>query len=142
MLQEQGQVVAVEQGAVLVQVQRQSACGSCAARGACGQGLSQMLRPGRQQEVWALANLPLTVGDRVVLGVSEQTLLRSAMLVYLLPLLALLLAAGAGRWLGLGEGMVIVSAVASFGAALLYLRSYSRRNANNDQIQPVVLRVA
>ena len=142
MLEECGQVVAVASGAVLVQVQRQSACGSCAARAACGQGLSQMLRPGRLHEVWALSDLPLAVGDLVVLGVSGQTLLRSAMLVYLLPLLALLSGAATGRWLGLGEGLVIVSGVAGFAAALLFLRSRNRRNAGNERMQPVVLRVA
>ncbi len=140
MLEERGQVVAVEPGAVLVEVQRRSACGSCQARAACGQGLGQMLRQGSAHQVRALTDLQLAVGDVVTLGVSEDLLLHSALLVYLLPLVALLAGAGIGRWFGLAEGAGIMLAMAGFVASLLFLRNYNKRNANNSRLVPVVLR--
>lgn len=140
MLEQQGRVVAVEHGAVLVQVERQSACGSCQARAACGQGLAQMTRSSSCHQVRALTDLSLQVGDTVVLGVSEELMLRSAFMVYLLPLLALLGGAGVASWLELSEPMVILLALTGFVGALVFLRNFNQRNLDNASLVPIVLR--
>lgn len=142
MIEEVGRVVAVEAaGQVRVAVVRQQACGSCQARMACGQGLMQALRPAACHEVLAHSELELHSGDEVVLGVPANLLLRSAMLVYVMPLLALLAGALLGAGLGLSEPGSIVLAALGFTAAFVWLRQYNRAQANNRQMLPVVLRV-
>lgn len=140
MLEERGQVIAVEQGAVRVRVNRQSACGSCQARAACGQGLMQVIQPEHCHEVRALTDLNLQEGEFVVLGVSENLVLRSALMVYLLPLLALITGAVLGQQLGLSEGWSILLASVAFAASGFYLYRFNERNTNNTDLMPVVLR--
>lgn len=140
MLEERGQVISIEQGAVHVRVNRQSACGSCQAKAACGQGLMQAIRTEHCHEVRALTDLSLQEGDYVVLGVSEDLLLRSALMVYLLPLLALIVGAVLGQQLGLSEGWSILLAGLAFAASGVYLYGFNKRNTNNTNLMPVVLR--
>ena len=141
MIEERGQVMAVERGQVRVAVSRQSSCGSCKARAACGQGLMQGLKPGRIHEVLALCELPVQAGDVVVLGVDESLALRGAFLVYLLPLLALLAGALLVERAGLGEGWAIIGGLVGFSAAVAGLYLYNRSLAGRDGMLPRVLRV-
>ncbi|MFB1011888.1 MAG: SoxR reducing system RseC family protein [Thiopseudomonas sp.] len=141
MIEERGQVMAVDGDRVRVAVERQSACGSCKARAACGQGMIQALRSGRCQEVEARCSLPVRVGDQVVLGVAEELAVRSALLVYLLPLLALLGGALLADAQGLAEGWSILSALGGFALAVGGVYLYNRRLAVRGETLAVVLRV-
>lgn len=141
MIEELGQVLAVEGRQVRVAVNRQNSCGSCKARAACGQGLAQSLKPGRSHEVLALCELPVQVGDTVVLGIEESLAVRGAVLVYLLPLLALLIGALTADWLGLGEPVVILAALSAFAVAVYALYLYNRRLEGQTGMLPQVVRV-
>lgn len=69
-----------------VQTLRKSTCSSCSAKATCGQGVLDSLGLGRERgHVRALCRLPVQVGDQVMIGVREEQLLQSAVLVYLLP---------------------------------------------------------
>ncbi|SEK81716.1 positive regulator of sigma(E), RseC/MucC [Atopomonas hussainii] len=140
MIEEQGRVVALEAGAVWVQTIRQSTCQSCSAKAGCGQGLMQRLGVGqRHGYVRCLTDdASLQVDDDVVIGVPEDAVVKSSMLVYLLPLLALLAGAVAGEaW---GELASVLLAGLAFAIALLVVRWYDRRHADDPALQPVVLR--
>ena len=141
MIEERGRVMAVDGRQLQVAVERQSACGSCKARAACGQGLMQALKPGRCHEVTALCEFSVRVGDVVVLGVEESLVLRGAILVYLLPLLALLAAAVVADHLGLSEGWIILSALAGFAVAVCCLYLYNRSLSGRTAVLPQVVRV-
>lgn len=141
MIEEQGRVVAVEPGAVWVETRRRSTCSSCSAQAACGQGLMDRLGVGeRRGFVRAFCDLKLAVGDAVVIGIREDMLVRSALLVYLFPLLGLFgggLAASAAQ---LSEPLVILGSLGGFALAWLGVRLRHRRNADCASSQPVVLR--
>jgi len=85
--------------------------------------------------------MPLRVGDPVVIGIPEGVLLRSALAVYLLPLMGLILFALAAQWLGFGEPLVIAGGFSGFALVWLLVRRASRRVMNDPALQPVVLRV-
>ncbi|ARS49830.1 SoxR reducing system RseC family protein [Ectopseudomonas hydrolytica] len=141
MIEEQGRVVALEPGAVWVETLRKSTCSSCSANAACGQGLMDRLGVGRQRGyVRALSDSPLSVGDTVVIGVREDLLVRSSLLVYLLPLLGLLAAALAADGLGLSEPLVILAGLLGLFFSWLLVRWRASRVAENPALQPVVLR--
>ncbi len=140
MIEERGQVLAVAGDRVRVAVERHSACGSCKARAACGQGMMQALRRERCHEVEARCSLPVQVGDLVVVGVAEELAVRSALLVYVLPLLALLAGALLADALGLNEGWSILAALGGFALAVAGLYLYNRRLAVTCE-PVVVLRV-
>jgi sigma-E factor negative regulatory protein RseC len=141
MIEETGRVVAIEEGAVWVETLRKSTCSSCSANAGCGQGLMDKIGVGRQRGfVRVLSDLQLALNDVVIIGISEDLLLRSAVLVYLLPLLGLLAGALLASSLALTEGLVILSALASLLVSWLAVRWYCRRTENDPARQPVVLR--
>lgn len=141
MIEESGRVVAVEDGAVWVETLRRSTCSACSANAGCGQGLMEKLGVGqRRGYVRALSDLQLAVGDTVVIGVREELLVQSALLVYLLPLLGLFAGAMLAQWLALAESFVILGALGGFFALWWLARWRSRRCADDPLRQPVVLR--
>lgn len=141
MIEEQGRVVAVEQGAVWVETLRKSTCSSCSVKAGCGQGLlDQLGASGRRGYVRALSDLQLNVGDAVVIGVREDLLVRGSLLVYLLPLLGLFVAAVLAEQMSLSEPWVILSALCGFLLACCAVRWRSGITAGDPALQPVVLR--
>ncbi|MBH3338716.1 SoxR reducing system RseC family protein [Pseudomonas mendocina] len=141
MIEEQGRVVALEPGAVWVETLRKSTCSSCSANAACGQGLMDRLGVGRQRGyVRALSQMPLAIGDTVIIGVREDLLVRSSLLVYLLPLLGLFAAALLADGLGLSEPLVILVGLIGLSASWLLVRWRAARVAGDPLLQPVVLR--
>ena len=141
MIEEQGRVVALEPGAVWVETLRKSTCSSCSANAACGQGLMDRLGVGRQRGyVRALSQMQLAVGDTVIIGVREDLLVRSSLLVYLLPLLGLFAAALLANGLGLSEPLVILCGLLGLSVTWLMVRWRAARVAENTFLQPVVLR--
>jgi sigma-E factor negative regulatory protein RseC len=141
MIEEQGRVVALEEGAVWVETLRKSTCSSCSISAGCGQGLLDKLgAEGRRGHVRALCDLRLSIGDAVVIGVREDLLVRGSVLVYLIPLLGLFAAALLAQWLTLGEPLVIVCAFLGFIASCFGVRWHGARHAGDPALQPVVLR--
>lgn len=142
MIEEQAQVLDWHNGRALVRVDRSSACGSCKARAACGQGLAQSLsRTTKGHELEVQCSTPLRAGDQVVLAIDENQLVQGAFLVYLLPLLALVVGAVLGQWLQAGEGLSIVLGFAGFAAAFGWLALRNRHYAKQACMQPKVVRV-
>lgn len=141
MIEEQGRVVALEPGAVWVETLRKSTCSSCSANAACGQGLMDRLGVGRQRGyVRALSQMQLAIGDTVIIGVREDLLVRSSLLIYLIPLLGLFAAALLADGLGLSEPLVIFAGLSGLLASWLLVRWRAARVAENPLLQPVVLR--
>ncbi|WP_406666445.1 SoxR reducing system RseC family protein [Gallaecimonas sp. GXIMD1310] len=109
MIERDVQVVSVTGQQVLVQFQRQSSCDSCSSNDSCGNGqLSKALS--RRLDVLSFrCTEPVAAGDWVRVGISEQSLVRGTMVLYMLPLLCLIIAA-----------MVVASFSQQYGASELW----------------------
>jgi sigma-E factor negative regulatory protein RseC len=146
MIEEPGLVVTVEGEYAEVQTQRRGACGGCSANGVCGTSLLERYLGRRSVHLRALNRAGAGVGDRVLVGVSEQGLVKAAVAGYLLPLLGLiagaLLGQSLGRWLGGVETDIpsLVGAAIGFALALRWLRRYSAGVEHDPRRRPVVLR--
>lgn len=141
MIEEAGVVVAVEADGVWVATQRKTTCGSCSAKAACGQGiLTALTADSKVHTVKARSDLSLREGDQVILAISEQSLVRSAFLVYLLPLLLMFAAAFAAHALNAAELWIIFAAVLGFLFGCVGVRYYSPRFIDEAALQPVVIK--
>lgn len=139
MIEEPGLVVRVEQDAVWVATQRKSTCGSCSARLACGQGLLANLAEDKKPHLIKVqGDLMLSEGDSVTLAMPEELLVRSAFLVYLMPLLSMFGAAFAVSAMQVSEVWVIFAAGLGFLAGAYGVGYYSRRYLDPAQMQPVI----
>lgn len=141
MIEEPGIVLAVDTDGVWVATQRKTTCGSCSAKAACGQGILNSLSADKQPHtIKVRSDLQLREGDQVTLGVSENALVRSAFLVYMLPLLAMLASAIAVSTLKVSEPWVILAGVLGFVGGAASVRFLSARYLDETTMQPVVLR--
>jgi sigma-E factor negative regulatory protein RseC len=148
MIEEPGIVVSIEGPYAHVETERRSACGGCAAHGACGTSLIERFFGRRAVRVRALNQAQAAVGERVVVGISEQGLLSASFAVYLAPLVGLVGGALAGDGLIGGftagryaDAAALVGALLGFALALFWLRGYSARSWSRPEQQAVVCRV-
>lgn len=146
MLEETAQVVSVDASGVWVETERRSSCSACSARKGCGTASLAKVLGQRRNRVRVLTEQPLRAGDRVVIGIREQALVRGSLAVYAVPLLLLLVGAVLGE-LGVEQGLwasrdlaSLVLGIFGFGAGLLWLKRFTRRIRNDANYQPVVLR--
>lgn len=144
MIKEKAQVVALEGEYALVQTLRRSTCDSCAANQGCGTSVLSKVLGQRYARIRVLNTLQARVGDTVMIALGENGLLKSALVVYCLPLIAIVLFVVLGQ-LVLGsnftEGLAILFGLAGFGAALGLVRFLATRMARNVDYQPVILTV-
>lgn len=88
-----------ESTAVTVESEIKSSCSGCKQVDNCGSGQVAKAFPQPKLSLQLETELPVKVGDTVVLGLSDKHLLLSAWQVYLWPLLGLVLASVFGQWL-------------------------------------------
>lgn len=141
MLEEQAIVVQIDSGAVWVETCRQSACQSCSAKSSCGHSLLSKMSSGQTQRLQVKTDKVLSVGDQVVLGLSERAFIRGSALVYMLPLMAMMIGAVVGEQLS-GQNSMMSFTLAGLGllAGFGFVRWYSWQHRQDAEYQPVVLR--
>ncbi len=137
MIEEQGVVVRTGPGRARVRTERSGACDGCAARGACSH-----LGGGREAEVWAADPLGVAEGDRVVVAVPESTVLRASVVVYLVPVLALVVGAAVGSAVGPRYGLPRDLAAAGLGLAAMAGALMASRLFARPGDQPRIVRRA
>jgi sigma-E factor negative regulatory protein RseC len=144
MIEEEAVVTRAEAGRVWVEKARQSACGSCAQPCATASVAEYLDKPSLSLVLDTV--LDLRVGDRVVLGVGEDVIVKGSLAVYLLPLLGLLGGAILGKALGqaLLPDAVDLSAALGGGVGLAAVFAFLKRARllTRGALQPVVLRKA
>jgi sigma-E factor negative regulatory protein RseC len=146
MIEETGRVVKVQGDYAWIETGPAATCGSCSARKGCGTSVLASVFGRRRSPVRALNRAGARTGEQVVIGISESSLVRGSLAVYMVPLAGLLVGALAGRYFGMdllpayAELASIVGAVAGLLAGLAWLRFFSRASDRDERYQPVVMR--
>lgn len=131
-------------GSIDVITERQTACGQCKANQGCSTSVLSALLPKRSMTICLPTELKLQPGDQVVLGLSEKLFLFGTLMMYGMPLLALILGAllgqiisswvsVSGEWLSIGVGLLAFLGTFYFLAVSHYGKAALR-------ISPTVLR--
>lgn len=95
MIEEYGTIVELKGKQIAVVLcQRTSACEHCASSGAC-----QISNDSQSMLVEAFNVIGAEVGDRVKVVTSTRNFLQSSFMLYIVPVIGLLIGAGAGQWL-------------------------------------------
>ena len=147
MLTETGRVVAVDEDGLWVETIRQSTCGSCMAQKGCGHGLLNRIADGRRNYVRVLGPAPAiaacAVNDRVRISIPDHVVLRGSLVVYVLPLLAMLSLAAAASFLWptsqdlAAAGGAVTGLLLGFGL----VRWHAWRHRDDCKLQPTLLEV-
>lgn len=144
MLEELAQVVEVNAGSVVVSSSRASACQSCQAQSNCGQrSLAELF--GKKSILVTISNpdqLALEVGQTVVLGLNEQALLKSSLVMYITPIFFLMVTTLLAHLMSVSEGGVILSGLFGLLIGLIASRKLSEKLLSNPDYTPKLLKIA
>ncbi|MEH6591570.1 MAG: SoxR reducing system RseC family protein [Halioglobus sp.] len=147
MLVETGRVVALETDSVWVETIRQSTCGSCAVQKGCGHGLINQVSDGSRSYVRVLPG-KLTpsdceINDQVKISIPEEVILRGSMIVYIVPVAAMLAGAASAVALVAGNEDVLaaVGAVAGFLLGTAFVRWHAWQHKDDSSLQPTLVEI-
>ena len=97
MIEEIGVISAIQESGseqvVLIETQIKSTCGSCEAQSNCGTGAIAKVFARKRETLKFKLNDSVKVGQKVSLGIPEESLLKASAIVYCLPLLAIIFSA-------------------------------------------------
>ncbi len=139
MIEESARVLRVEGDIVWIEAIRQSACDSCSAQKGCGHSL--LVKAGHQRlEVPVDRNgVDIQPNDHVMIGVPDQAVLKSSLLIYGLPLLLMILLAMLSQSLGANE---VTTILVSFGSLIagFFMVNWKSQRLDIRQWQPKIVR--
>jgi len=162
MLKEQAIVVKIEAQDIWVKSNRQSVCGGCSVRQGCGVSLvdqffNKFFDRNAERALTQLSNdsgLVVRVGDQVVVGMPENVFIKSALLVYLLPLGFLFGFAFAGQYFNTlvlsavepslvtaaeGDGVIALFAMIGLGIGFWRVKGLSEKISRDKNYKAVLL---
>lgn len=97
MIEEHAFVTHIDGQHITVESQVKSACGSCQQVDNCGSGQVAKAIPQKKLSLTVTSDMPVKLGDKVVIGILEKPLFQTAWQVYLLPIIGLFSFAGTGQ---------------------------------------------
>ncbi|MGF1766663.1 SoxR reducing system RseC family protein [Enterovibrio makurazakiensis] len=132
-------------GYLMVRCQQKTSCGSCASKSHCGTGIVSNALPGKVLDIRVPSSQAVAVGSVIEIGLEEQTVLTSALLVYILPLFFAIAGALSGQFLAtllsLGEGIVILLSLLAGALGVAVARHFSRKLEQDTRSTPTLVRV-
>ena len=143
MIEERAVVIGIEQDIASLEVVRRSACGLCDQTRGCGISLF-----GHRNNVFKAQNsIHAKAGDDVIVAIEEHAVLGSALLVYGIPLAALLLGAILGNALSSGstsqaDAYALIGAAAGLLLGLGWVKGHAAARDINKRYRPTILRLA
>lgn len=111
-------------------------------RAGCGSRVLNKLGPQTTHTIVVPCDEPLVPGQKVELGIAEGSLLSSALLVYMSPLVGLFLIASLFQLLFASDVAALCGAILGGIGGFLIARGYSRKFAARAEWQPIILSVA
>lgn len=140
MLEESGQVIAVEQGMVWVGTIARSSCSHCSSDN-CSTSVIARLFGMKRNRLLLNNHLQARPGDRVVIGIPDTVLVKASLWAYLLPILSLLLTAVVSSMADLAYGYQALAALSGLALGLYGVRRATGSESRRGQFEPVMLRL-
>lgn len=141
MIEERGVVIKTEGIMATVKVQKRGSCEGCIARGVCEPSEDAM-------EIEALNPIEAKIGQTVEVSIIPQTYLKSAIYVYGLPLIVLIVGAIIGKNIGdlymEGIDSDLVAAILGLGGffvTFIFIRLWSKRAEKKTEYKPIIERI-
>lgn len=141
MIKEWATVVSWREGVAEVLCEPRGGCGGCRSGSACGVGALSRSKNTAGRMLQVASRQPLLPGQRVELGITERSLLYSAALIYLVPLLGLFVGAAVLQALFASEAAAIAGAFLGGCVAFLSVRRSALKMGQDGRYQPVILQV-
>ena len=142
MMREWATVVAWHDGVATLHSEMKTSCSSCSARKGCGSQMLNKLGPKNAHVMKVNSAEPLVPGQRIELGIAERSLLSSALLVYMTPLVGLFILAGVFQMLFHSDLAAASGALLGGIGGFIVAKGISAVLGRSASYQPVILSVA
>ncbi|AHG77916.1 SoxR reducing system RseC family protein [Mannheimia varigena] len=140
MIIEEATVVEYRDGIAIVQCYAKNSCGGCAAQSACGtKALSALAGEKIAPRFQINVNEDLQVGDRIKLGLAENTLLKSVLLIYGIPLFVLVITAVGFSQFFANELIVFCIMLLFTGISFWAVRKLIEKHSKQANFSPIFL---
>jgi sigma-E factor negative regulatory protein RseC len=147
MIEERGKVVAVKDDWAWVETERKTVCGQCAANKGCGTSVLAKVFGNKTSSIAVIKSLPVQVGDEVIIGIEENSLVKGSLLIYAMPLV-LLIAFGllgevvsAQVLLSNTDILTVLFSVFGFAVGFIWLKHISSQIRLDPRYQPKLLQI-
>lgn len=136
-------VVAVEGTVAWLVPEQTTSCGSCASASACGsKGIGTTASRLDARRFQLFNDIGLSVGERVVVGIRENALLKASITAYVIPLATLLLAGSLAQWKFGSDFITMAAMVVGLAIGLGISRVEAGRLHAQGDLGPLFLRRA
>ena len=136
-------VVAQEGNAVWLEPEQTGSCGGCTASGACGaKGIGTIANrlEARRFRIENPANL--VVGERVVIGIRENALIKASLTAYAIPLATMLASGALAQWRFGSDLATMAAMVAGLALGLMFSRMGAGQLLSRGDLAPQFVRRA
>ena len=141
MMKEWATVISWQNGEAVVSCDVKSSCSSCASRASCGSRILNKLGPQTSHSITVPCDQPLVAGQKVELGIAESSLLGSALVVYMSPLMGLFIIAGLFQMLFGTDLAAMAGAILGGVGGFLLAKGLAPVLSRRESWQPVILSV-
>lgn len=142
MIETRAIVISLDGNEALVEATQGGGCGHCDSENGCGSGKLSQLFSSRPRRFRVRNDAGVQVGNEVSVTLTEGVLLRSALLMYTLPLVFLFAGAAiAGQWAkdaGSADGYAVLGALTGLLLGFFLARIVARRQRGLAVAQPAI----
>ncbi|OYY48198.1 MAG: hypothetical protein B7Y48_10570 [Methylophilales bacterium 28-44-11] len=126
----------------ILEIERKTACGLCGQTRGCGNSIWGKLFAHRSSAFKANNHIHASVGQSVIVGINEQALLWSALLLYILPLVTMFIATILVMQVNNNDGVAMIAALLGLIVGLIWVKGFTASNQYFVMQQPIILRLA
>ncbi|MDM8568258.1 SoxR reducing system RseC family protein [Thiotrichales bacterium HSG1] len=137
MLEERGIITSINGQSITVRTRRSNSCGDCTAN--CGTGSLANILGKKYTEVTGVKYAGAKVGDTVIIGLNEQSLLKGALILYLLPLLMMFVTAISCKMLCQSELLTAFAGLFGLMLGLFIAKLLTGKMSKNIRYQPTII---
>lgn len=142
MIEESGTVLSTEKGFADVETIRTSSCTSCRARHGCGHHAIAQVSASNRMRMKAIDTFDVEVGQKVIIGIPEDTLLQASLWMYLVPLLGLVGGATLPSLWHASDGESVVLSLVGLLSGFWLAKKKSQKEENNPDFYPKILQIS
>lgn len=125
-----------------LEIERKIACGLCGQTRGCGNSIWGKLFAHQSTAFKAQNCIDAKVGDSVIVGINESALLKSALLLYILPLATMLIGAILATQIYDTNGYAMLGALVGLVLGFVWVKGHTMSNSYFKLQKPVILRLA
>jgi sigma-E factor negative regulatory protein RseC len=134
MIEEIATVIGVEADGVWVKTQAKTTCGACQQQDSCTSGVVAKALTPKEPRLFIPTAVEVLPGQQVRIGLHETALTQAALRVYLVPIVAFMLAMGLLVQMGANEGVQLLGGLLGSGLSLWLVRLSEQSREKSLQV--------